>query len=142
MKEIKAEIVIHSRPGIVWDILTDFNRYGSWNPFIKSIAGYGKVNVKIAVKIQPPESNAMTFNPLVLKFEQQKEFRWKGKLFIKGLFDGEHYFILKDNRDGSTTFIQGEQFSGILVGLFSNVIEKEKRGFNLMNAALKKECEK
>lgn len=142
MKEIKAEIVISATTEKVWAVLADFSNYGSWNPFITSIAGDGRVNGRLSVTIKPPKSKAMAFKPVVLKFDRQKEFRWRGKLLIKGLFDGEHYFILTDNGDGSTTFVQGEQFSGILVGLFSSVLKKTRSGFDLMNEALKQECEK
>jgi hypothetical protein len=37
----------------------------------------------------------MTFKPTILTLESNKEFRWKGKLGITGIFDGEHYFILE-----------------------------------------------
>ena len=54
------------------------------------------------------------------------------------LFDGEHYFILKENPDGSTLFVQGENFTGILVLLLWGSMEQNtKNGFEAMNAALK-----
>ena len=92
--------------------------------------------------MQPPESKSMTFKPVISKFEKNKEFRWKGKLFFKGLFDGEHYFKLSDNKNGSTTFTHGENFGGILVGLLEKTLKNTKVGFELMNDALKKESEK
>ncbi len=84
----------------------------------------------------------MTFTPRVLAFEKNKEFRWLGHLFIKGLFDGEHRFELTDNSDGSTTFRQSEQFGGILVPLFNKMIEVNTRnGFEAMNKKLKERAE-
>ena len=38
MKEIKTEIIINSKPEKVWNILTNFEKYPEWNPFIKSIS--------------------------------------------------------------------------------------------------------
>jgi len=84
----------------------------------------------------------MTFTAKVLAFEKNKEFRWLGHLFIKGLFDGEHCFQLTDNGDGSTTFRQSEQFGGILVPLFNKMIEVNTRnGFEAMNKKLKERAE-
>ena len=40
----------------------------------------------------------MTFKPNILVFEENKELRWLGKLFFKGLFDGEHKFEIIDNK--------------------------------------------
>ena len=85
----------------------------------------------------------MTFTPRVLCFEKNKEFRWLGKLFVKGLFDGEHTFELIDNRDGSTTFRQSEKFSGVLVPFFDKLIEgSTRRGFEAMNERLKERAER
>ncbi len=83
----------------------------------------------------------MTFKPVIIKFDKSKEFRWLGKFLFKGLFDGEHYFILTE-QDGITTFTQGEIFTGLLVGLLSNTLKNTELGFELMNEALKRECEK
>jgi hypothetical protein len=84
----------------------------------------------------------MQFKPTILKYEKNRELRWIGKLFFKGLFDGEHYFVLSDNKDGTTTFLQGETFNGVLVPVFKSALNNTKTGFNLMNEALKFEAEK
>lgn len=60
---------------------------------------------------------------------------------FKGLFDGEHYFIIEDNLDGTSLFTHGEQFRGLLVGLLEKVLKNTLKGFILMNEALKKRCE-
>jgi len=85
----------------------------------------------------------MTFKPKVLAVEPNKEFRWKGHLLIPGLFDGEHIFELIDNGNGSITFVQREQFKGILVPLFKKMLDNNtKRGFEQMTAKLKELAEK
>jgi hypothetical protein len=55
---------------------------------------------------------------------------------LPGIFDGEHHLELH-KRDGETTFIQREKFSGLLAPLFGRQLEKTKCGFEQMNAALK-----
>ncbi|GAB6905924.1 conserved hypothetical protein [Desulfosarcina cetonica] len=133
MREIKTEIMINAKPDKIWSVLIDFERYPDWNPFIKSISGNKEVGGHLAVEVQPPERN-----PLILRFESGRELRWKGKFIIKGIFDGEHYFLINGNDDGTATLIQGEKFSGLLVSLLGKVLENTKRGFILMNEALKK----
>jgi hypothetical protein len=133
MKEISTSIVIQKPPADVWDVLTRFDQYPSWNPFVKSLEGHVKVGQRIKVKLP-----AMNFRPRVLAFEKNKEFRWLGHLLFPGLFDGEHRFQLQDNGDGTTTFIHSEIFKGILVPLFSRMLDNETRtGFQLMNEKLK-----
>jgi hypothetical protein len=121
----------------------DFEKYPEWNPFIKSIKGQAVEGAKIVVKMEPPDAKGMTFKPIILRINPEKEFRWLGHLFIKGLFDGEHIFELIVKQNGITTFIQREIFKGILVPLFKNMLDNNTReGFELMNQQLKIESEK
>lgn len=136
--ELKTEIIINAEPSKVWEILTDFENYPNWNPFIKSLTGNVKIGNQIKIELQ-----GMTFKPKVLTFEKEKEFSWLGHLLFKGLFDGEHLFKLIDNKDGTTKFEQSEKFKGILVSLFKKkLITKTKNGFIDMNKRLKIETEK
>lgn len=136
-KEIKTSIMIQAPVSKVWEILTDFEAYPSWNPFIKSLSGEVKAGNKIKVALP-----GMNFRPTVLAFEENKELRWIGNLLFKGIFDGEHRFLLSENPDGSTTFEHAEKFSGILVGPFSKKLDREtKPGFESMNESLKMRAE-
>ncbi len=49
MREIKSEIEIFSTVENVWRILTDFNKYHQWNPFIDYISGELKRSSKLKV---------------------------------------------------------------------------------------------
>ena len=141
MKIIETEIIIESNVSTVWNSLTNFESYPSWNPFIISIQGVSKVGDKFTVSIKPPNSSGMTFKPILLTFDKDREFRWKGQFIMKGIFDGEHYFILEKINDHQTKFIHGEKFNGLLVGLMSNILKNTVEGFKLMNVALKKVSE-
>ncbi len=142
-KEIKTEILINASPEKVWAILTDFQNYPNWNPFIKSITGNVAVGNIIVARLEPPEASGMTFKPKVLQFDKNKKFRWLGHLLFPGLFDGEHQFELIDNGNGTTTFIQSEKFNGIFVPLFKKMLDvNTKNGFVLMNEKLKELSEK
>ena len=136
--EIKTEITINATPDKVWAILTNFKAYPDWNPFIKSLKNEVIIGERILVRIEPPETKGMTFNPRVLTYNKNKEFSWLGHLLLPGLFDGKHKFELKANEDGTTTFIQSEQFRGILVPLFKGKLNHNTRnGFIEMNGKLK-----
>ncbi|MFN2374120.1 MAG: SRPBCC domain-containing protein, partial [Cyclonatronaceae bacterium] len=79
-------------------------------------------------------SKPMTFKPICLKMEENRELRWLGHLLFNGLFDGEHIFELDPMPDGGTKQVQRERFSGILVPLLWKQLNiKARRGFELMN---------
>ncbi len=142
-KHISTQILIRATPQRVWNVLTDFEAYPQWNPFIRSVRGPVAPGKVIRVELQQPGSGIMTMKPEVLVFEEPRAFRWIGHLLFRGLFDGEHRFDIRDNGDGSSTFIQSERFAGILVPLFNRMLDtKTLEGFSLMNEALKAHCEK
>jgi hypothetical protein len=142
MKNIQTEILINTDITKVWDVLMNFDNYPKWNPFITSIGGEPKLGSRLTVSINPPGGNGMTFKPTILTLEANKEFRWKGKLGINGIFDGEHYFMLEVLENDKTKFIQGEKFSGLLVPFVGKMLDKTQKGFQLMNESIKKECER
>jgi hypothetical protein len=141
-QELSTSIQISASPEEVWNQLVEFESYPEWNSFIKLIRRTPEIGEKIEVTIQAPGKSPMNFTPKVLVFEKNKLFVWKGKVLIPGLFDGEHRFEIKDNGGGTTTFIQSEKFSGILIPFFKEMIHvNSKQGFENMNAELRTRVE-
>ena len=106
-----------------------------------SVSGPLKTGEKLSVRIQPPGGKAIAFKPTVLAVKTDQELRWRGRLILPGLFDGEHYFQLSPTKDG-TLFKHGENFSGLIVQLMgSSSFEQTERGFVAMNEALKRRAE-
>lgn len=142
MKEIFSEIAINATDEKVWGILTDFNAFPEWNPFIRTIEGKLEVGTKFKAFLQLPGSKGMTFRPKCLKVEQNKELWWIGHLIVPGLFDGEHRFIIEPVDENNVRFIQKELFRGILTPIIMKRIDdKTQQGFEMMNRALKERAE-
>jgi len=137
MLQLTTTINLPARPDRVWAELTNFAAYPDWNPFITQASGDWAKGNTVAVT-----AGGMDFKPKVLAFESGKELRWLGSLLFKGLFDGEHYFLLNDNGDGTTTLTHGENFSGLLVPAFRKKLTTQtKSGFESMNEALRSRLE-
>ncbi|MGL1885076.1 MAG: SRPBCC domain-containing protein [Reichenbachiella sp.] len=129
---ITTQVTIAANPSKVWQVFSDFSSYSKWNPFVKAIIGEVKEGNTITAKFEN-----MTFKPIVLSYQPNENLVWKGKLIFRGIFDGEHSFELKDNQDGTTTFIQSEYFTGLLVPIFKHKLNTEiKADFEKMNQAL------
>jgi len=120
----------------------DFPAYARWNPFIRSIEGRAVVGETLKAFIQPPGSGGLRVAPAVLVVEPNRAFRWKGKLLVPGLFDGEHFFEIEP-ATGGVLFRHGEIFTGLLVPLLRRSLNGATRqGFIAMNEALKREAER
>ncbi|WP_036247445.1 SRPBCC domain-containing protein [Methylobacter sp. BBA5.1] len=140
--QLQTEIEIDAAPDRVWAILTDFASYPAWNPFIKYVHGIPRPGARLEVRIQPSGARGMTFRPSVLAAEPGRELRWLGHLLLPGVFDGEHRFEIEPLAAGNVLFRQSEQFSGLLVPIFRNSLERDtKRGFEELNRALKARAE-
>ena len=140
--QLRTEVEIDAPAASVWDVLTDFKAYHEWNPFITSVAGKLAVGETLEVKLATTDGKEFTFKPSVLVVEPARELRWRGKLWVKGLFDGEHFFQLSDAPGGGTRLLHGEDFGGILLKLMGNVLTDTARGFVGMNQALKRRVER
>lgn len=142
MKNISTDIIIYAPKEIVWQVLTDFASYPDWNPFIKSFAVKPEKGKRFKVVIQQPGSKPMTFSPVCLELSENTQFRWLGSLGFKGIFDGEHIFELYEEENGKIRFVHREKFSGILVPLLWKQLNvKTRKGFEMMNEALKERAE-
>ena len=109
-RSIKSEIIIDAPSEEVWKVLMNHEAYPEWNPFIKKITGSTKPGDYLETTLQTEGNDPMNFKPLVLKNQFSQEFRWKGKLGIKGIFDGEHYFILEEITPNQTQVYTRRKF--------------------------------
>ncbi len=109
MKHIRTEIIINASPERVWQVLTDFNRYAEWNPFITDIQG-SPVKGSRLQNTMLNGGKTYVFNPIVTQCEPHKYFAWLGSLFVKGIFDGNHFFEIVPTGDKQVKLIQGEDF--------------------------------
>ena len=142
MKELHSEIEIDASVERVWEILTDFDSYPKWNPFIRQISGELKVGDRLEVRLEPPDSRGITLRPKVLRAEPNRVIRWVGHLLVAGLFDGEHSLVTEPLEENRVRFVQHEAFKGVLVSLLSGSLDKNTlRGFEEMNEALKERAE-
>jgi hypothetical protein len=136
--ELTETIDINASPERVWAVLTAFDAYPEWNPFIRRISGTPTQGSKLEVRIEPPGGRGMTFKPTVLAAEPERELRWLGRVLLPGILDGEHSLRIEPVGEGHVRFVQSERFSGALAPLFGKTLGRTKRGFAAMNEALKR----
>lgn len=141
-KHVRTEIEIDAPAEVVWKILTDFEAIATWNDFIRHIEGSTNVGDKLVVEIWLGERKPRTFKPTLLAYEPNRALRWRGRVLVPGLFDGEHAFAIEPLVDGRSRFVHSERFSGVLIPLIFKSMEADlNASFNSMNLALKARAE-
>ncbi len=141
MREIRTSVDINATPEAVWSVLTDFDAYPEWNPFIRSISGTLAQGEQLDVNLGASGKKPMSFTPVVTAVTPGEGFAWLGHLGMKGIFDGRHQFQLSESGTG-TRLDHFEEFSGVLSAVVLAAIgSSTSRGFEEMNQALKDRVE-
>jgi len=134
---ISTMVEIDAPSGRVWDVLVDLPEYAEWNPFIVEASGTVAVGERLSLRMALPGRSPMTVKPRLLVVEPKRELRWKGRLVVPGLFDGEHAFVLTPLEGGRTRLDHTEEFAGLLLPVARRfVYEATVQSFHALDAAL------
>jgi hypothetical protein len=139
--ELRTEVEIDAPAAHVYRVLTDFAHYHEWNPFIPAIAGTLALGQELSVEMSLPEGKTYLLKPRVTHLTEQSELRWRGCYLFPFLLEAEHFFLISERGERVTRFVQGENFSGLLLRFAGNALTLTARGFVYMNQALKKRAE-
>ncbi len=141
MHELHTSIDVDAPAETVWAVLTDFDAYPEWNGYTR-IEGEASEGTTLRVSPGPDAARSPTFRPEVQRVVPNRELRWLGHLFVRGLFDGEHRFQIEPLGDDRSRFVQSEQFSGLLVRPILRFVGADtEANFEAVNRALKARAE-
>lgn len=144
-KELRASpIHIQAPAEQVWAVLTDFDSFPRWNPFIRRASGELVSGKKISVNLRLYGKTLVPFKPTITMVEPPYELRWLARMGPEGVFDVERFFMIEPATIGGCTFSQGEDCSGFFAGpLLATGLEKRiLAGYERLNLALKKRAER
>ena len=139
-RTIQTEVTINATASKVWQVLTDFEAYPQWNPFIRQIDGAIQPGQQLIIELNL-SGRTMTFNPTVLFMQPERALRWLGRFSIPGIFDGEHSLNIEPLGANRVRFIQSETFRGILVPFSGAILNDTEQSFQEMNQALREHAE-
>jgi hypothetical protein len=134
---IATAVEIDAPSSRVWDVLVDLPAYREWNPFIVEADGTVAVGERLSLRMALPGREPMTIEPRLLVVEPGRELRWKGRILVPGLFDGEHSFVLTPLADGRTRLDHSERFAGLLLPVAKSLVyDATVASFHALDAAL------
>jgi hypothetical protein len=140
MKEIRGSIEINAPVGRVWQIITDFGSYPTWNPWITLMDGDPKIGSKVKVIIKVAGRKDTKLASEVMKLETNREVLLKSSV-IKGLLGDNHSLKFEVMGDNKTRFSQDVVFQGMMSPFIGGIVRDQQKGLDLMNEATKKLCE-
>ncbi len=139
MREIYSDVEVKAGPGKVWDVVTGFESFPDWNPFITSCTGDLSEGSTLEMKLMPPGGEEMTISSKVLSAMAPKEFRWSSG---GPLFNSEHVTTIQPIGDERVRVVQRGMYSGLLAMFKGGQIDRVKQGLDVMNEAIARQAEK
>lgn len=136
---VATAIDLPAPPDRVWDVLTRFDEWADWNPFIVRAAAPDGLRPKarLDLTMRVPGMAAQRFRPTVLVAAPGRELRWLGRTGLPGIFDGEHLFRLEALAGERTRLTQAERFGGLLApALLAWMGDRLPAAFGAMDRAL------
>ncbi|MGK7388822.1 MAG: SRPBCC family protein [Candidatus Cyclobacteriaceae bacterium M2_1C_046] len=142
MKELKTEILISSKPEMVWKTITNLSNWPKWNPIVNRLEGEFKLGEELVITMSDSKGNDVKkYKATITNIDSYTGFSFTAAMISKSIFCAERILELKET-EGGTLFIQREIYSGFLVSLFWKKLKEDALPMLIsMNKALKKEVE-
>lgn len=138
------EMEIAASADRVWAVLTEFERYPDWNPYILRLETDRQPGSRITLRIvQPNWKKPLTLHPRLTNLDDRyREVRWEGRVGIPLIFDTNHWIRVERIEDDRSRVVQAERFSGLFSSLLpSSARRATKLAFRLMAKALRERVE-
>ncbi len=74
---------------VVWAVLSDFERYGEWNPSLPSIVGDLRVGRTVSLTLAMPGRPSPKVKAQLTEVVPQRRLNWHGNVGADWLFAGE-----------------------------------------------------
>lgn len=141
-RQITTQLEVSAPAGQIWAVLTEWDGYPAWNPFIRRIIGTPREGGRVGIVLQLVHGRGVRFRGTVSSLSAPGQLSWVGYVWFPGLLVAEQQFRLEPLESGATLLVQRIAFRGLLVPLMWRSLKRTaRRGAMLMNAALKGKVE-
>lgn len=136
---IESEVTVDASVETVWSIVTGFEDYEQWNPFITKADGEARAGAEVDLELDPPDDGARDVKAEIVMFKPHHKLRMRSRLLAPGVLDREYEMILEPLEDGRVRVVQRARYEGILEPLTGT--EHEQVGLDLMARAIEQRAE-
>jgi hypothetical protein len=138
-KTFNRSIVIEAPKLRVWQVLTDFDAYEQWNPYITRARGEARPGSTLELRIEPPGADVIETRAEVLIVRPKRKLEWQRRRYLPGVLDLESTFRLFPLGGGRVRVVYHGRYEGLLAPFSED--EAIARGAERMLAALKRRVE-
>lgn len=114
----RREIDIAAPAEVVWEVLTDFDRWPQWNPEVKSMSWDGPLAPGSAFRWKAGPGRIVS---TLEEVDRPRYVRWRGRTMSIAAIHEWRF----EERDGGTHVETNESFSGVLARLLRGSLQKQ-----------------
>jgi hypothetical protein len=115
-------VVVAAPRAVIWDMLTDFEHYDEWNPYLTQGSGMATVGSNVEFVFRADTRGADPTVATILIVHPQRKLEWRTRVVAPGILDREQIFRVLPLDSGRWRVVQEVRFEGLLA-LFADVSE-------------------
>jgi hypothetical protein len=117
MLTLTEQVSIEAKAETVFDVITDFARYGEWNPWLPTASGKPAEGEMIDVSVRLGQNKTTDVRHHVLTSKRGVEFRWCDTGWFTALAYGERARYLVPLAGGGVEYRVELRFTGVASAL-------------------------
>jgi hypothetical protein len=132
-------VVVEAPRELIWDVLTDFEAYGEWNPYVTRANGTAAEGAELELTVDAADEEAEDATAEVLIVHPRRKLEWRTRVLAPGLLDHEQIFRVLPLGPRRFRLVQEARFEGLLAPFAD--LDGERRGLVSMVEALAERAE-
>lgn len=140
-RAVEHRIGVQAPAEIVWEVVSDFDRWGEWNPLYVKAAGQLKIGTALTLDQALPGQPVKVIQPIVQDWVPFEQLHWRSTR-MGGFVTAIRYLEVENMGEANATFSNGELFMGMLVKWISKDERRTlKAAFTAMGEAVRDRAE-
>jgi hypothetical protein len=128
---------IHTKPEVIWALLTNARDFSRWNSTVTGIDGHIREGERIRIHVP---GTKRTFTPKISGVETNRRMTWSDG--VPYVFRGSRRFELRPCDGDATEFVMEEKFYGLIFAVVKGMLPDFKMIFESYARDVKQEAEK
>ena len=134
-------VTIEATVETVWRVLTDFDRYGEWNPFTPHVKAELTMGARVDMRVTMGAFR-LKQTEIVCALEPPARLAWRTTIGARWLLHAVREQRLEVLDDATCRYSTSDEFKGLLMPLVILLTGGfVRRGFNAVGVALKRRAE-
>jgi hypothetical protein len=136
-----VKVEINAPIEVVWNILTDLDKYSEWNPFVPRMESTLVVGDPIIIHVQMNAKRKLVEKEQVSQVIPYRRLAWRAT-YPKFFIADERIQELEPLESGNCSYYSYETFQGLAIPFVMMAFKKDiQRGFNDVSLCLKRRAE-